>query len=162
MLQRDPKAVNGRNVIGWRLGPSLWPPAIPSNAHCSSLATWIPKPPGSMNQYGSEGPWFAANAETGLPCDNPLLYQEVKEDLEAARDHRMSAWRNNRGETVYYTFGGVTVIYTVVLPVTEMGSGCDWQATYVSHAGTVLWFYMGFARRTLRMHSSSTFTVYPP
>ena len=128
----------------------------------SVRANWTPKPPGSMNRYGSEGPWFAADAETGLPCDNPLLYQEVIEDLAAARAHRLWAWDMARGETLFYTFGRVTVIYTVESPVEGQGSGCDWRVTYISHAGTVLWFYMVFARHEMRMNTRSWFTIYPP
>ena len=119
-------------------------------------------PPGAFNAYGSEGPWFAAHSGSGLPCDDPLLFGDVRDDLEEARRHRIARWDVEAGGTLFYTFGMVTVLYTVVRPATVHGSGCLWRATYTSHGGNVLWHYMEFIRGQMRLRHREEFIVYPP
>ena len=80
-----------------------------------------------------EGRWIPTDALTGIPLDsNSQVYSAVQDDLRHALRHRVDDWNLGEGETRFFTFGQVTVTYTVVEPISDQGSGCTFRTQYVS------------------------------
>ena len=86
-------------------------------------------------------PWFATSPETGEPLPNQdELYESVRTDLEEALDHEFDEVTFDEGETRFFTYGMVTLVYICTLPlVTGWRTYCRWREKFVSHGGTVLW-----------------------
>ena len=109
-------------------------------------------------------PWFATNATTGQPIDDPKEYEDKRHDLEQAREDRLERDKAllSTGQTLFKTFGKVTVTYTVTHALGSQGSGCTFLAKYVSDGGTIVWFHTIYNKRLRRHIAHDTFTVYPP
>ena len=90
-------------------------------------------------------PWFATSPETGEPLPNQdELYESVRTDLEEALNHEFDEVTFDEGETRFFTYGMVTVIWKCIEPLQGQGSYCTWRGKYVSHGGTVLWLRTNF------------------
>ena len=107
-------------------------------------------------------PWFPTSATTGEPINDASEYQDKWQDLDRARRHRVDRYDLKTGQTIFETFGKVTVTYTVTQEMKGQGSGCTYQAKYVSDGGTIVWFHTIYKRHELRHCANDTFTVFPP
>ena len=109
------------------------------------------------------GRWIATDALTGIPLDsNPRIYSEVQDDLLNALRHRVDDFLHRKGQTLFRSFGQVTVTYTVVERISDQGSGCTFRTQYVSHGGTIVWIHTIYHKRTMRHTLTDTFTIWPP
>ena len=98
-------------------------------------------------------PWFACNSQTGeLLPNHDELYESVRADLEEAMDNdeEFHELTFEKGETRFFTYGMVTVIWKCIEPLQGQGSYCTWTGKYVSHGGTVLWLRTNFDLGELR------------
>ena len=107
-------------------------------------------------------PWIATNATTGMPSQQ-FLFDEVSQDLTAALKHRLDpdTVYHPCDTTLWFTFGKVTVTYTVVEAIGSQGSGCTWRVRYVSHGGKILWLKTNFVTGQCRHRVCDEFTIYP-
>ena len=104
-------------------------------------------------------PWFAISATTGAPINDASEYWDKCWDLDQARRHRFDWYDFTTGQTIFETFGKVTVTYTVNARYRE---GIEYKVKYVSDGGTILWFHTVYNRHKLEHLYNDTFTVYPP
>ena len=111
-------------------------------------------------------PWIATNATTGMPSpEQDRLFDEVSQDLTAALAHRLEAELDTAfhpcDATLRFSFGKVSVAYTVVEAISEQGRGCTWREQYVSHAHNILWLKTIFVRGECRHRVCDEFEIYP-
>ena len=111
-------------------------------------------------------PWIATNATTGmLSPEQDRLFDEVSQDLTAARAHRLEKDLDNFchpcDATECFDFGKVTVTYTVVEELKGQGSLITWRVRYVSHGGSILWLRTIFVRGQCRHKVCDEFQMSP-
>ena len=107
-------------------------------------------------------PWFSSYATTGVPLNDAWEYEDKWYDLKQARRHRVDRYDLTTGQTIFETFGKVTVIYIVTQQQDGDGTGCTYRAKYMSDGGTIVWFHTIYNRHELRHCPNDTFTVFPP
>ena len=120
------------------------------------------KLPGSMNRYGSEGPWFCIDAETGIPVDTSELYPAIADELRQALMNRIWDYHHPAETSFWRHFGRVTVVYIVRSAIESQGSGCGYQVIYTSGGGTRIWIFATFDARHFSVRVRDHFTVFPP
>ena len=106
-------------------------------------------------------PWFATNAWTGMPMNHAVQYEDYCSDLHKARRDRLHRSDLTTGQTIFKTFGRVSVTYTVTQEIGDWQPGCEYLVKYTSDGGTIMWFHTEYKTRELRHYLNDTFTVYP-
>ena len=107
-------------------------------------------------------PWFPTYATTGVPIHDASEYKDKGSDLEQARRHRVDRYDLTIGQSIFETFGKVTVAYTVTQQPDGQGGGCEYQVRYASDGGTILWFHTKYDMHGWGHYKDDTITVYPP